>query len=210
MMKKFAIALLCALPCTTFAADWTPVFKPWESCVVSDVVEKMVDSVQAAYDSDLKYYKALDRADQNWRGEWRDYDNPRYRAHLKKYGADLNLLVSKNALQGKYPTIPAQYRKDMGKAYITAENPTMFRVAIPLSNAKLYGLPIKEYVMVFGQESDGISDYVVFDKISNAQYEKLKKIKMKTVYIEAAEAPDYYTASIYRDEETGEVIFSSC
>lgn len=205
-MKKFALALLCTLPCATFAADWTPVFKPWESCKSSSVVTKIDKAVIGTRANYQKYTDAYDRAMQNWHG---DYDDPRYKDHLASYGVDDNLLVAKNALQGKYPTIPTQYRKDMGRAYITdGGHSSSIYIHVPLNNAKLYGMPIKEYVAGFGLETEDPRSYVNFGNISDAQLAKLQKIKMKPIYDEAYE--EYLSASFIRDEETGNVYFYNC
>lgn len=205
-MKKFAIALLCTLPCATFAADWTPVFKPWEQCKSSSIVTKIDKAVIGTRADYQKYTDAYELASQNWHG---DYDDPRYNDHLASYGVDDNLLVSKNALQGKFPTIPTQYRKDMGKAYITdGSHSSSIYIHVPLNNAGLYGIPIKEYVAGFGIETESPRSYVNFGNISDAQFAKLKKIKLKSIYEEAFDVN--ISASFNRNEETGEVWFYDC
>lgn len=166
--SKLLTAMLClALGNIAHAADWTPVFKPWENgCESSQVERSMSAYISYEYFNTDAYVKAFD-------------NNGNFKLAGQKNHAKLQtLFTNNNAKQGKYPKVKTPYRNDLGKAVLSRSSEGDMELSIPLKNAKLYGHSIVKYTNYFLPDTGISGSYITFGTMSNADYQKLKKIKM--------------------------------
>ena len=164
---KYALTTLCvATSSTAIAADWTPVFKSWENgCNISSVEDSLLESLNGYFDSHA-YFKAI--------------DNNGFKLAGQKNHAKLQKLFTNNAAkQGKYPKVKLPYRNDLGKVVLSIDSEDVFEISIPLSHAKLYNHSIVKYTRYFVPDTGVLGQYITFGAMSNADYQKLKQIKMK-------------------------------
>ncbi len=166
---KYALTTLCvATSPTAIAADWTPVFKSWENgCNSSSVEDSLLKSLGYDYFDSDAYFKAFD-------------NNGFFKLAGQKNHAKLQKLFTNNAAkQGKYPKVKLPYRNDLGKAVLSRDNEGNIEISIPLSHAKLYNHSIVKYTRYFVPDTGVLGQYITFGAMNNADYQKLKQIKMK-------------------------------
>ncbi len=160
-LALFGIAL-CLFANVSFAADWTPVFKAWETHAEdSEILRSVTYNPNVSWD-DLHGWTTAGRPNP-------DSDDL---VLIKKF--DTNQLLH----------IPEPYRSDI----ILIEYESVYdsdlhyinklKDTIYLQNATLYGLPINK-IVDYSAEGEEMHTTVYFDKMSNAQYRNLKKIKFK-------------------------------
>lgn len=157
-LALFSITL-CLFANVSFAADWTPVFKAWETHAEdSDILRSVTYNPNVSWD-DLH----------GWTTAGRPNPDSNDLVLIKKF--DTSQLLH----------IPEPYRSDI----ILIEYESVYdthignmKDTIYLQNATLYGLPITK-IVDYGAEGEEMHTTVYFDKMSNAQYRNLKKIKLK-------------------------------
>lgn len=141
-MKKSIFTLaLCVCSTLCYSADWTPVFKSWETKAEDSVTMEKIRSYTISDDT-----------------------------------ISMSKVLNSQAKQGNYKGIPLPYRADMLPAKFKKLSEFEYEVTIPLKNATLYGMPISSLNMYGCLECGFFGSYVNFKPMTNAQYQKLKKI----------------------------------
>lgn len=114
-------------------------------------------------------------------------------------------ILNKNAKSGIFQNVPEPYRQDLNPAKLVIhKKEDFYEVIFPLTNATLYGFPIKEYVTYSGIENGFSGDRVVFGSLTTTQYAQLKKKKFKIIKDEVC-GESYPEKEVKLDEKTGDV-----
>lgn len=114
-------------------------------------------------------------------------------------------ILNKHAKSGVFQNVPEPYRQDLNPAKLVIhKKEDFYEVIFPLTNATLYGFPIKEYVSYSGIENGFSGDRVVFGSLTTTQYAQLKKKKFKIIKDEVC-GESYPEKELKLDEKTGNV-----
>lgn len=153
MKKQLLLINIFVLTITTHAADWTPIFKPWEQGEASPIISKIGFSNGKSLVIQPSASGKATLTELARTGNYIGIPQP--------YRTDM---------------LPATIKYGKG------EKVGLSTAYIPLKNATLYGLPIAN-ILVYTSCNDcgGVGEIVEFYPMSDNQYKKLKQLKFKSI-----------------------------